>query len=426
MSTDSSRKAAGNSRVALALALLAVLAVISVAFTARSSGGRGRALGADGASYDTVTVPAIWVPIGTKEAREGAGEPKWRVTLCLVEWDEYWRRPHDFGKFKQVQSASRCGDSRNTRVLDLAEAAAEARARSPAPLEPSGFVFQESRVGSTLVANMLAAVPSHLVYSEGIRLPRSPRATDDQARRAIRDYVALLGAPATANGSPASSHGRLFIKFQSAASAADTMPLVLGAFPDTPWLFVHREPVEVMMSHGASGFGRAVCTARIKSPPDAVCDILGPADCRKPTPERYCAAHLAHLCDGAILSAEADRGRCGRILAYDTNIADTMVDDVFPNLFGVDVDPAARAAMRATAAQYSKSAEGKHGGKDGKFAGDTDRKRDAATPAAREAVDRYLADRYARLSALTVADQGACPRAPPRAVAAPGAGHYSD
>ena len=34
------------------------------------------------------------------------------------------------------------------------------------PIEPTGFIFHESRVGSTLVANMLASIPANLVYSE--------------------------------------------------------------------------------------------------------------------------------------------------------------------------------------------------------------------------------------------------------------------
>lgn len=33
-------------------------------------------------------------------------------------------------------------------------------------LEPNGFVYHETRTGSTLVANMLAHVPSNLVLSE--------------------------------------------------------------------------------------------------------------------------------------------------------------------------------------------------------------------------------------------------------------------
>ncbi|CAN0463626.1 unnamed protein product, partial [Hapterophycus canaliculatus] len=33
-------------------------------------------------------------------------------------------------------------------------------------LQPSGFIYHETRTGSTLVANMLAHVPSNLVVSE--------------------------------------------------------------------------------------------------------------------------------------------------------------------------------------------------------------------------------------------------------------------
>lgn len=33
-------------------------------------------------------------------------------------------------------------------------------------IPPTAFIFHESRVGSTLLANLLATAPGHLVYSE--------------------------------------------------------------------------------------------------------------------------------------------------------------------------------------------------------------------------------------------------------------------
>ena len=45
------------------------------------------------------------------------------------------------------------------------------RKKNIKPVKPSGFVFHESRVGSTLVANMLAAVPTNIVYSESAPPP---------------------------------------------------------------------------------------------------------------------------------------------------------------------------------------------------------------------------------------------------------------
>ena len=162
-----------------------------------------------------------------------------------------------------------------------------------------------------------------------------------------------------------------------------------------------------MMSHGSGGFGKAVCTSTMKRPTDEVCEILGD-DCRSPKKEDFCAAHLASLCDGAIAAARADGGRCGRVLEYGPDIADVFVEDVLPNLFGVDErGDEATAAMRATATQYSKAAEGKHRG--GTFASDSERKERSATKEAKEAVEFFLLPRYRELVELTSADQSTCP-----------------
>ncbi len=145
----------------------------------------------------------------------------------------------------------------------------------------------------------------------------------------------------------------------------------------------------------------------MKRPTDEVCEILGD-DCRSPKKEDFCAAHLASLCDGAIAAARADGGRCGRVLEYGPDIADVFVEDVLPNLFGVDErGDEATAAMRATATQYSKAAEGKHRG--GTFASDSERKERSATKEAKEAVEFFLLPRYRELVELTSADQSTCP-----------------
>ena len=56
-----------------------------------------------------------------------------------------------------------CSERRRSHTLATERAKDKA---AGAELEPSGFIFHESRVGSTLVANMLASVPTNLVYSE--------------------------------------------------------------------------------------------------------------------------------------------------------------------------------------------------------------------------------------------------------------------
>ena len=110
-----------------------------------------------------------------------------------------------------------------------------------------------------------------------------------------------------------------------------------------------------MMSHGEhGGFDRAVCTSSQHSPPSEVCAILASGDAdgralrrrqlaasgwsprRRGSPDtggchdapkpRYCAAHLARLCDSAIGVATRDLARCGgsgrgRVIEYSMDLA---------------------------------------------------------------------------------------------------------
>src|ERR1041384_7884431 len=80
----------------------------------------------------------------------------------------------------------------------LAEIAA--RADDMPELEPSGFIFHMSRCGSTVVSQMLAALPRNVVLSEPapidqiLRLPdRFPNAPESEVVRCLRGLVVALG-----------------------------------------------------------------------------------------------------------------------------------------------------------------------------------------------------------------------------------------
>ncbi len=81
-------------------------------------------------------------------------------------------------------------------------------------IEPTGFVFHESRVGSTLVANNLASDPFSLVFSESSptanALMHCIACTRQQEVQLFRNIVHLMGR------SP--FHKSLFFKFQSITS----------------------------------------------------------------------------------------------------------------------------------------------------------------------------------------------------------------
>eukprot|EP00538_Stauroneis_constricta_P001602 CAMPEP_0119550516 /NCGR_PEP_ID=MMETSP1352-20130426/4022_1 /TAXON_ID=265584 /ORGANISM="Stauroneis constricta, Strain CCMP1120" /LENGTH=100 /DNA_ID=CAMNT_0007596401 /DNA_START=1 /DNA_END=300 /DNA_ORIENTATION=- len=89
---------------------------------------------------------------------------------------------------------------------------------------------------------------------------------------------------------------RVFFKFQSSTTYHITD--FVQAFPTTPWLFVYRNPVQVLMSHAKDGLAHAVCTRSHKQPPKRLLEILdrhGISSVRKANLEEYCAAHLAGI-----------------------------------------------------------------------------------------------------------------------------------
>jgi len=113
---------------------------------------------------------------------------------------------------------------------------------------PTGFIFHMSRCGSTLLAQMLTALPQNIVISEAgpidavLRTPmRDPTVTDVQRIEWLRSMVNALAWPRRAEET------RFFVKFDS-WHVLD-LALIRRAFPDVPWIFLYRDPIEVMVSH---------------------------------------------------------------------------------------------------------------------------------------------------------------------------------
>lgn len=171
-------------------------------------------------------------------------------------------------------------------------------------MPPSGFIFHESRVGSTLVANSLTAMDpeGHRVYSESNPINDALKAcqgilsTCDMEANAdlLRDVVYLMGR----TSSPTEKH--MFFKVSSIGSKR--IDVMRAAFPEVPWIFVFRDPVQTMMSHldpekiGKSGGGspKAVCLRAKNHPPEDLVELafeLG-SHVDELTVEGFCAVHL--------------------------------------------------------------------------------------------------------------------------------------
>ena len=333
----------------------------------------------------------LWVPTDVEFGGSGSVP---MVTMCRISGAtllERSKHPSLTPMFRDLVGRH-CGVE-NSKTVDLKVAVAEAEAAGTAR-DPDGFIFHESRVGSTLVANMLASVTRFLVFSESkppatvlLHAPSLPRARQVGV---LRDVMRLMCA--------SSFHTRCFFKFQSAT--VPKMDVALDAFPRVPWMFLFRDPEQTMMSHmGNLPAGKATgnmppCLRSRRSPPRAVAAKLGPG-ARDASPEDYCAAHLAVLCDAA--ADNFRRSETGALVEY-TTLPGAVPDVILPGLFRTYVPPAVEARMLQEAQHYSKD---RGGGKRalGKTAGglwrdDSDRKERAAGGAVRAATERYLHPRY--------------------------------
>jgi hypothetical protein len=238
--------------------------------------------------------------------------------------------------------------------------------------DPDGLVFHMSRCGSTLVAQMLAAVPGHLVLSEPQPLDAvvlwavTGGATPEQQVAAVRATVAALGRGAAR---------RRFLKLDGWHARA--LPLFRAAFPRTPWAFLYRDPVEVLVSQMRQ---RGLQTVPGLLPAAA----LGFAPEVATSEEDYVARVLAAACGAAL----AEPG--GIAVAY-PELPDAVADRIAPH-FGFVPDASETAAMARAAARDAKAP-------DARFAPDGAAKRAEATPAIRAAAAAHLAPLHAALEA---------------------------
>jgi hypothetical protein len=183
------------------------------------------------------------------------------------------------------------------RVAQLAkkyDAGGDGRVQS---LQLSGVVFHESRCGSTLVANALMAMnpKQNRVYSESappIAALRSVcgetfgRCSVEAAARILQDVMYMMGRSNDAQ------EKRVFFKIQSVGTR--NIQVFQRAFPTTPWIFLYRDPVQVLMSQMAQGPRAANCVQSRRNPPSSIVDIVkrGGYNMKDITSEEYCAAHL--------------------------------------------------------------------------------------------------------------------------------------
>jgi len=313
----------------------------------------------------TLPPPLGWLPI-LVEPRGAIAEFEWVCLGDLRLTDPTYEQTLAQARFRPLNRLL----GFRTPVADLPRWAD----RLP-PVRPSGLIFHLSRCGSTLAAQMLAANPANIVVAEASPIDAVVRLDAPLAERAalLRQVVNVLGQ-ARHEGET-----RCFLKLDCWHTPA--LPLFRAAFPDTPWVFLYRDPVEVMVSHLRQPGSQMI--PQFVSPETYGITWDGGAP-----REDYFAQVLGAICAAA---ARALPMGGGRLVNYD-QLPDAMRTTVLPH-FGIAPTDGEMAAMAAVARFNAKTPIER-------FTPDALAKRRAATDTIVSAVKHHVAHRYAKLEQL--------------------------
>ena len=203
---------------------------------------------------------------------------------------------------------------------------------------PTGFIFHLSRCGSTFLAQMLAALDQNIVISEAPAIDqvlsahrRDPRITDARRIAWVRGLVSALARPRRGD------ERHVFVKFDSWHTLE--LPLLAEAFPDVPWIFLYRDPVEVLVSHQ-----RQRGSQMIPGGLDPRLLGLDPSAAAALSLDEYAARVLAQIADAALAHAPLGRARFVNFRQLPAVLWESLGE-----FFGVEWSAADIARMRAVA-----------------------------------------------------------------------------
>lgn len=196
-------------------------------------------------------------------------------------------------------------------------------------LEPAGLIFHMSRCGSTLVSRMLGASPRAVSVSEPPAVDGILQSRDSAVER-LRDWTRPFGGP-------------LFVKLDS--WHIHSLPTLREAFPSTPWVFLYRDPLEVVVSHlrrpGMQAVPGAMDPAILGL---TLQDVIGL--CRT----EWCIRVLEGFLEAALRHRADPRG----LLVNYRELPKAVFTRIAPH-FGFEPTPEDRSLMSATAEQDAKN-----------------------------------------------------------------------
>lgn len=299
-----------------------------------------------------------------------------------VEWCRTGARPFTESFF---------GDSLNAALRKPAVALLRQRASHPVlqqalqrqpGLPLGGLIFHLSRCGSTLLSQVLASTPRHRMLSEPLLLdtalqsgPWPPDA--DERQPWLRSLMGALAQPGRV------TEERCYIKLDSWHGMQ--IDLITRTFPDVPWVFLMRDPVEIIVSHLRQP-GAQMVPGMLASP------LPGIALLEAVTMPRaeYGARMLGAICEAVLLHCERHPGQ-GLLLDHSRLVQD-IESRCLPHLgarWTEDEAAWANAALARDAKRPNQT-----------YQDDTSAKQREADAAVREAAERWVMPAYRELKAL--------------------------
>ncbi len=310
-----------------------------------------------------------WVPFGLRRERSGERFLDW----CDLGEERLADPFFDQTVHRRLQTAGRY---RVTALgeLEVHDACSERR-------DSLGFVFHMSRCGSTLIARMLASIERFEAVSEPAIVETILRSRDsefgaDGRLRALRGVTLALAR----RRYPVAE----LCVVKLASRATEDIGVFEDAFPAARWVFLYRDPVEVLTALvGRDG--------RDALPPGIAEAGLLPGDpsaLRRMRPAEFWARVLGRRCEAAAAALASGRGR---LLHYD-DLPAAVWTSLLPH-FGSTCSEAEIAILRQASHANAKRP-------DSPFAPDGPAKRQAAGDEIRAAVQNFVMPAYAALEQL--------------------------
>ena len=221
-------------------------------------------------------------------------------------------------------------------------------AAQPGNLPLDGAIFHMARTGSTLIHRMLSESGAVMSLSEVPMVDRvlyaAARYPADRRNQVIRDALGTYGQPRR----PSERH---FVLKMTDGTANIHLPEFRAAYADTPWIFVYRDPVEVMVSISRQSTGTMGNWMRNRL---RGAERLGMPALSNPGlwPEEFMARTLRKFCSNAVAAARATPR--GKFLAVNySRLPEAVWETIAPH-FGISLTQRERELMEVQARYSSK------------------------------------------------------------------------